>query len=84
MERTQIYLTSEQKKTLKAIATQKQAPLAEVVRDAVEQYILQQKPSVAEKMSRARGLWKDRKDLDAVAYERELRAELNRRLEGHE
>lgn len=84
MERTQIYLTSEQKKALKDIAVKKRAPLAEVVRDAVEQYIAQQKPATAEKMSRARGLWKDRKDLDAVAYERELRTELNSRLEGLE
>lgn len=84
MERTQIYLTREQKKALKDIAVKKRVPLAEVVRDAVEQYIVQQKPTTAEKMSRARGLWRDRKDLDAVAYERELRTELNSRLEGLE
>jgi hypothetical protein len=84
MERTQIYLTREQKKALKAIATQKHAPLAEVVREAVEQYIAEQKPSATERISRARGLWKDRKDLDAATYERELRTELNQRLEGFE
>jgi hypothetical protein len=84
MERTQIYLTRKQKKALKDLAVKKQAPLAEVVRDAVEQYIVQQKPTAAVKMSRAKGLWKDRKDLDAVAYERELRTELNSRLEGLE
>lgn len=84
MERTQIYLTKEQKKVLKTIATQKHAPLAEVVREAVELYIAEQKPSATERISRARGLWKDRKDLDALAYERELRKELNKRLEGFE
>ena len=35
MERTQIYLTREQKKALKTIAAQKQLPVAGVVRDAV-------------------------------------------------
>ncbi len=84
MERTQIYLTSEQKKALKTIAAQKHAPLAEVVREAVELYILEQKPSVSERFGRARGLWKNRKDLDAVAYGKELREELNNRLEGYE
>lgn len=84
MERTQIYLTKEQKKSLKTIATQKHAPLAEVVREAVEQYIAEQKPSATERISKASGLWKDRKDLDAATYERELRKELNKRLEGFE
>ncbi len=84
MERTQIYLTSEQKKALKAIAAQKHEPLAEVVREAVELYISEQKPSTIERISRARGLWKDRKELDAVNYENELRKEINKRLEGFE
>lgn len=84
MERTQIYLTSEQKKALKIIAEQKNAPLAEVVREAVESYITEQKPSKTERLNKARGLWKDRVDLDAVAYEKELRKELNKRLEGFE
>ena len=84
MERTQIYLTSDQKKALKIIAEQKNAPLAEVVREAVESYITEQKPSKTERLNKARGLWKDRVDLDAVAYEKELRKELNKRLEGFE
>jgi len=84
VERTQIYLTSEQKKALKIIAEQKNAPLAEVVREAVESYITEQKPSKSERLNKARGLWKDRVDLDAVAYEKELRKELNKRLEGFE
>ncbi len=84
MERTQIYLTKEQKNVLKTIAIKKQAPLAEVVREAVELYIAEQKPSATQKISRARGLWQDRKDLDTATYERELRNELNKRLEGFE
>jgi len=84
VERTQIYLTSDQKKALKIIAEQKNAPLAEVVREAVESYITEQKPSKTERLNKARGLWKDRVDLDAVAYEKELRKELNKRLEGFE
>ncbi len=84
MERTQIYLSGEQKKALKTIAEQKHVPLAEVVREAVELYISEQKPSATERIGRAKGLWKDRKDLDAVAYEKELREELNKRLEGFE
>jgi uncharacterized lipoprotein YddW (UPF0748 family) len=84
MERTQIYLTREQKTALKTIANQKHLPIAEVVREAVELYISEQKPSAAERLSKARGLWKDRKDLDAAAYERELRDELNKRLDGLE
>jgi len=50
----------------------------------VEQYISKQKPSATERISKARGLWKDRKDLDAASYEKELRKELNKRLEGFE
>jgi len=50
----------------------------------VELYIAEQKPSAVERIGRARGLWRDRQDLDAVAYERELRKELNKRLEGFE
>jgi hypothetical protein len=84
MERTQIYLTMEQKKALKTIAAQKNAPLAEIVREAVELYISEKKPSATERLSKARGLWKDRKDLDAASYESELREELNKRLEGFE
>ncbi len=84
MERTQIYLTREQKNALKGIAAQKHTALAEVVREAVEQYIAEQKPSATERIGRARGLWKDRQDLDAAVYERELRKELNKRLEGFE
>ena len=84
MERTQIYLTGEQKKALKTIAALKHIPLAEVVREAVERYISEQKPSATERLSKARELWKDRKDLNAAAHERELRKELDKRLDGLE
>lgn len=84
MERTQIYLTKEQKRVLKTIAAQKSAPLAAVVREAVELYIAEQKPSATERIGRVGGLWTDRQDLDAQAYERELRKDLNKRLEGLE
>ena len=69
---------------LKTIAIQKQAKLAEIVREALELYIAEQKPSATERINKVKGLWKDRKDIDAVAYERELRNELNKRLEGFE
>lgn len=84
MERTQIYLTGEQKKALKTIAAQKHLSLAEIVREAVDQYVSEQKPSAIERIGKARGLWEDREDLDAVSYEKELRKELNKRLEGFE
>ena len=84
MERTQIYLTREQKKALKTIAAHKHVPIAEVFREAVELYISEQKPSAAERLSKARGLWNDRKDLDAAAYERDLRKKFNKRLDGFE
>jgi len=84
MERTQIYLTGEQKKALKTIAAQKHLSLAEIVREAVDQYVSEQKPSAIERIGNARGLWEDREDLDAVSYEKELRKELNKRLEGFE
>ncbi len=84
MERTQIYLTGEQKNALKTIAAQKHTALAEVVREAVEQYIAEQKPSATDRLRSARGLWKDRQDLDAATYVREMRQELHKRLEGFE
>lgn len=39
MERTQIYLTNEQKARIEAIARSKSISMAEVVRDAISQYL---------------------------------------------
>ena len=43
MERTQLYLTPEQKKAVVEIGRTKSMTMAEVVREAVEQYIVSEK-----------------------------------------
>ncbi|MDD3925396.1 MAG: hypothetical protein PHT33_01920 [bacterium] len=43
MERTQLYLTPEQKKAVVEIGRTKSMTMAEVVREAVEQYIVNEK-----------------------------------------
>jgi len=44
--RTQIYLTEEQRRRIDAIAAAREVPMAEVIRDAVDAYIVAQ-PDVA-------------------------------------
>ncbi|MEX0973821.1 MAG: CopG family transcriptional regulator [Bacillota bacterium] len=75
MERTQIYLAAEQKARLEAIARAKSVPMADVVRDAVAQYLLASEPdqllTVIKETFGAVVEWKEK---DGVALQRELRS----------
>lgn len=75
MERTQIYLTAEQKARIEAIARARSVPMADVVRDAVAQYLLANEPdqllAVIRETFGAVAEWKDK---DGVVLQREIRS----------
>ncbi len=64
MERTQIYLTEKERKTLKAMADRLGRSQSALIREAVDRYIERdQEGSRLDLMSQARGLWAERDDL---------------------
>lgn len=73
MNRTQIYLSPEQQKALKAMAAKTGRSQSELIRDAIDRFVGQRKAS--ERVSvirRSAGLWKGRNDLpDFAALRRE-------------
>lgn len=75
MKRTQIYLTTEQKQKLDRLSKARGIPMAELVREAVEQYITHEQKSDAEEvLSRTYAIWADRKDTrDTHEYVRYMR-----------
>ena len=81
MKRTQIYLQDSQKKELERLAEQQGKALAEVVREAVDDYISDKKLTTRDALEQAYGLWKERTDISSVQYQDQLRADLNNRLE---
>jgi hypothetical protein len=73
MVRTQIYLTEEEQGKIRGISAKMGKPQSHIIREAIDQYIIKYVPS-ARKMilSKAKGLWKDRKgkiDLDTMRRE---------------
>jgi len=76
MKRTQIYLTEEEHKAIKAIAKRRGRTQSEVIRTAVDQYVEQHRGgSRRGLLSQARGMWAERKDLPDFGR---LRKELDR------
>ena len=73
MNRTQIYLSPEQQKALKAMAASTGRTQSELIRDAIDRFVGQRKASErASVIKRSAGLWKGRKDLpDFAALRRE-------------
>lgn len=81
MNRTQIYLTEEEQKALRAIANLRETTQSEVIREAIDQYIIKHQQVYRVQMLReARGIWADRDDINAAA----LRAEWDRQFEAQE
>lgn len=74
MNRTQIYLTDQEREGIETISAQTGQSHSEIIRKAVDEY-LERKKSVNRKeaMRQAFGMWKDRTDLpDFVALRKEL------------
>jgi hypothetical protein len=64
MERTQIYLTKAQRKSLALIAKRESQPISTVIRSAIDKYLLSlEHESKGHAIKRFAGMWKDRTDL---------------------
>ncbi len=75
MNRTQIYLTSDEIKGVSSVAEKTGRKKSEVIREAIDQYLQRFTPQDnLKKLRTARGIWKDRKDIDL----REIRREFER------
>lgn len=81
MKRTQIYLLESQKEQLDKLARQKDKAVAEIVREAVDMYIVENNKTSEEHILSTQGLWKNRDDINSQKYLDNLRDELNTRLE---
>ncbi len=82
MKRTQIYLQESQKEDLDKLAIQKGKALAELIREAVDNYIAANKLNKTEDhIIETSGLWKNREDIDSDGYINGLRNEFTKRLE---
>ncbi len=76
MERTQIYLTEVERKTLRAMAVRLGRSQSALIREAVDRYIERdQEGSRVDLLRQARGLWAKREDLPDFE---EVRRELDR------
>jgi metal-responsive CopG/Arc/MetJ family transcriptional regulator len=76
MERTQIYLTQDQRQALELIATRRGQSKSEVIREAITLYIADTEATDRrELMRQAAGIWADRDDLPE--FFEELRRELD-------
>lgn len=76
MRRTQIYLTDEERKALKAMARRLERSQSEIIRAAVDRYIERyQAGNRLDLVRQARGIWKGREDLPDF---RAVRGELDR------
>lgn len=82
MERTQIYLTSEQKTALEELSKMRSVSMADVVREAICEYLarntVEHRLKVLDDTFGAVPEWRD---VDSVEFVRKLRSEWAERLE---
>ena len=80
MERTQIYLTQEERKGLKTLAERDNKSQSELIREAIDRYIDAELKEVnaIEILEKTFGIWADRDDLDS--FVETLRRETDERV----
>ncbi len=80
MERTQIYLTREERKALRTLAERDSKSQSELIREAIDRYIVDELKEVdaAETLEKTFGVWADRDDLDG--FIEDLRREGDERI----
>jgi len=75
MRRTQIYLTEKEHSGISELAMLTGKRQSELIRQAVDEYLVRKKPDdKLNKIRKAKGIWKDRSDLDLT----KLRADFDR------
>ena len=81
MERTQIYLTREEREGLRTLAELRSQTQSELIRTAVDRLLKEELPSASksELLDQSFGIWADRDDLDE--FFAELRRELDERVD---
>ena len=84
MERTQIYLTREQREELKVLAELRSQTQSELIRIAVDRLLKEELPSASasELLEQSFGVWVGRDDLDELFAE--LRQEMDERIESRQ
>ena len=83
MIRTQIYLNEEQKSTLEKLSEERGVSMAELIRDAVDRLLKEEKSTNFEiALHESFGIWRNRKEMqDPKKFVRSLREEWQRREE---
>lgn len=84
MERTQIYLTQEERKALRMLAERDNKSQSELIREAIDRYIIDElkQTDAAEILEKTFGIWADRDDLDG--FIEGLRREADERIQSWE
>jgi len=72
MSRILLNLTDGQMSALQTLVEQERKPRTAIIRNAIDAYLNQRKSAANVKVF---GLWKDRKNVDGLQYQRALRAE---------
>jgi len=74
--RTQIYLDEKQKSALDRLSAERGATVSDLIRQAVDQFIVKKSPDFEKALDRSFGIWRHRKDLDEPnKYVRKIRQE---------
>ncbi len=82
MQRTQIYLTNEERSSLNTITKQTGKSQSQLIREAVDYFISQFRPiNRKASLQQAKGLWAKRQDLPDF---KKIRKELDRKLSSRE